>query len=79
MKLTLTVLYDGPDGLARTLDIPSVPYTLLLDRDGNVVKTVKGSMADELAALERRVETMLAERPAPRVQEAGVAAPGGER
>jgi thiol-disulfide isomerase/thioredoxin len=29
MKLTLPVMHDGPQGLARTLDIPSVPYTLL--------------------------------------------------
>jgi thiol-disulfide isomerase/thioredoxin len=79
MDLTLTVLHDGPDGLARTLDIPTVPYTVLLDREGNVIRAVKGSKAEELAALERTVETMLVRRSAGAVQEAGMAAPGGER
>jgi thiol-disulfide isomerase/thioredoxin len=77
MKLTLPVMHDGPDGLARTLDIPSVPYTLLLDRDGNVVGEVKGSTESEIAALQRKVETLLAARGVSPVQEAGVA--GGSR
>jgi len=75
MKLTLPVMHDGPQGLARTLDIPSVPYTLLLDRDGNVIGEVKGSEESQLAALERKVESMLAMRGAP--QEAGMS--GGSR
>lgn len=77
MKLTLPVMHDGPDGLARKLDIPSVPYTLLLDRDGNVVGEVKGSTESEITALQRKVETMLATRGGSTVQEAGVA--GGSR
>ena len=75
MKLTLPVMHDGPQGLARTLDIPSVPYTLLLDRDGNVVGEVKGSNDSDIAALERKVESMLATRGVP--QEAGMS--GGSR
>jgi thiol-disulfide isomerase/thioredoxin len=59
MNLKLPVLHDGPDGLARTLDIPSVPYTLLLDRDGNVVGAVQGSKESEVAALKNKVESML--------------------
>jgi thiol-disulfide isomerase/thioredoxin len=58
MKLTLPVMHDGPDGLARTLDIPAVPYTLLLDRDGNVIDHVSGSAEADVAALGRKVETM---------------------
>lgn len=77
MSLKLTVLHDGPDGLARTLDIPSVPYTLLLDRDGNVVGEVKGSAESEVAALKAKVESMLAARGASAVQEAGMT--GGSR
>jgi thiol-disulfide isomerase/thioredoxin len=77
MKLSLTVMHDGPDGLARSLDIPAVPYTLLLDRDGNVIETVRGSAEAEVAALGRKVETMLAARGERPVQEAGVA--GGTR
>lgn len=62
MNLKLTIMHDGPAGLARTLDIPSVPYTLLLDRDGNIVGEVKGSEESEVAALERKVESILAAR-----------------
>jgi thiol-disulfide isomerase/thioredoxin len=76
-KLSLTVVHDGPDGLARSLDIPSVPYTLLLDRDGNVIASVRGSAETDVAALGRKVETMLAARGEKPVQEAGVS--GGTR
>lgn len=74
MKLTLPVMHDGPQGLARTLDIPSVPYTLLLDRDGNIVGEVKGSAESEVAALQRKVEGVLAPRG---VSQAGMG--GGSR
>ena len=77
MKLTLPVMHDGPGGLARTLDIPSVPYTLLLDRDGNVIGEVKGSSESEVAALQHKVESMLATRGTSPVQEAGTL--GGSR
>ena len=76
-KLALTVVHDGPDGLARSLDIPSVPYTLLLDRDGNVIASVRGSAEADVAALGRRVEGMLAAGGVKPVQEAGVS--GGTR
>lgn len=77
MKLTLPVMHDGPEGLARTLDIPSVPYTLLLDRDGNVVSQVQGSTEAEVAALGRKVESMMAARGNKPVQAAGMT--GGSR
>jgi thiol-disulfide isomerase/thioredoxin len=77
MKLTLPVMHDGPDGLARTLDIPSVPFTLLIDRDGKVIGEVRGSTESEIAALQRKVETILDARGVAPVQEAGVA--GGSR
>ena len=62
MKLSMTVFYDGPDGLARLLDLPSVPCTYLLDRDGNVVTIVRSSNAGELAALKTKAESMMAGR-----------------
>lgn len=77
MELGLTVVHDGPNGLARSLDIPTVPYTLLLDRDGNIIGKVEGSAEKEVAALGRKVETMIAARGGRPVQEAGVA--GGSR
>jgi thiol-disulfide isomerase/thioredoxin len=33
----LRVYHDGPDGLARLLDLPALPYTIVLDREGAVV------------------------------------------
>jgi thiol-disulfide isomerase/thioredoxin len=48
--LALPVYHDGPDGLARDLDLPSLPLTVVLDREGRVVTTLRE--ADD-AALER--------------------------
>ena len=62
MALSLLVVHDGPDGLARSLDLPSVPCTYLLDRDGNVVTIVRSSNAGELAALKTKAESMMAGR-----------------
>jgi thiol-disulfide isomerase/thioredoxin len=61
-RLSLTVLHDGPDGLARALDLPSVPCTFLLDRGGNVVAVVRTSSPHELAELKRKVDSMLSAR-----------------
>ncbi len=58
MALSMTVLHDGPDGLARSLDLPSVPCTYLLDRDGQIVTVVKSSNSQELARLKAKVEAM---------------------
>ena len=63
-NLSLTVLHDGPDGLAKSLDLPSLPCTFLLDRDGTVVSMISSSAPAELAALRRKVETLLAARQA---------------
>jgi thiol-disulfide isomerase/thioredoxin len=34
---SLPIYHDPPDGLARTLDLPALPYTVVLDRDGSVL------------------------------------------
>jgi thiol-disulfide isomerase/thioredoxin len=73
MKLALTVLHDGPDGLARSLDLPSVPCTYVLDRDGRVVRVVRSSSDDALAALKRDVDSLLSSRRTP-PQAAGMGA-----
>lgn len=62
MKLSLTVLHDGPDGLARTLDLPSVPCTYLLDKDGNVISVVNSSQAGDLASLKSKAESLMVSR-----------------
>lgn len=58
--LTLDIYLDGPDGLARQLDIPSLPLSYLLDRSGRIALTVCGSSKQDLAELERVAEGMLA-------------------
>jgi thiol-disulfide isomerase/thioredoxin len=39
----MTLYHDGPDGLVRALDVPALPFTLVLDRDGAVVWSGGGS------------------------------------
>lgn len=59
-ELALTVLHDGPEGLARLLDLPAVPTTYVLDRQGLVVLEVQGGGERELASVRRTVEMLLA-------------------
>jgi len=47
----LAVFHDGPDGLARSLDLPALPYTLVLDRDGRMVWSGGGADAATLAQI----------------------------
>lgn len=46
-----TVFHDGPDGLARSLDLPALPYTLVLDRDGRMVWSGGGGDGRTLAQI----------------------------
>jgi thiol-disulfide isomerase/thioredoxin len=55
----LSVLIDGPDGLAVELDLAAVPSTYLLDRDGRVVMVVQGYKEDELLRLKKAAEDLL--------------------
>jgi len=47
----LSVFHDGPDGLARSLDLPALPYTLVLDREGRMVWSGGGADASTLAQI----------------------------
>jgi len=47
----LAVFHDGPDGLARSLDLPALPYTLVLDRDGHMLWSGGGADAATLATI----------------------------
>jgi thiol-disulfide isomerase/thioredoxin len=58
--LSLTILHDGPSGLAETLDLPSLPCTYLIDREGNVVKVIRSSSERDLETIQHSVESMLA-------------------
>ncbi len=61
--LTLPVLLDGPDGLARALDLRAVPLTIVLDRSGRVAYATTQSSDAGLAALANAVRPLLTERP----------------
>ena len=41
-KVGMPVVQDGPDGLARVLDLRHVPCTVVLDRDGSIALAVGG-------------------------------------
>jgi thiol-disulfide isomerase/thioredoxin len=53
-RLSLPLYHDGPDHLARRLDLPHVPFTIVLDRRGEVAFATSG--ADD-RALEMITET----------------------
>ncbi len=57
--LSLTVLIDGPDGLARQLDLPAVPTTYVIDRNGRVVLRIEGSGEKDLEKMRTMVESLL--------------------
>jgi len=45
------VFHDGPDGLARALDLPALPYTIVIDREGRMVWSGGGGDAGTLAKI----------------------------
>jgi thiol-disulfide isomerase/thioredoxin len=58
LGLTLPIAHDGPDGLARKLDLGHIPFTMILDRSGAVVFTTAGTGGrawQELCAEARRL------------------------
>lgn len=63
-RLTLPICHDGPDGLARALDLGHVPFTVVLDRGGAVAFTTDGSDRDALDALASRTRELLGGKPA---------------
>ena len=65
LKLTLPVYHDGPDGLARKLDIPHVPYTVVLDRGGVVAFSTSGSDERALDAIVSATRRLMAATPEP--------------
>ncbi len=71
LGLSLPIAHDGPDGLARRLDLPSLPYTVVLGRDGRVAWSTQSSDARALAALEAETRRLLAEPHAAAAAEAG--------
>lgn len=62
----IPVYLDGPDGLAKSLDLPALPLTLVLDRQGRIAHVAKGGSAEEIAALRRTVRELMGETRTPR-------------
>jgi thiol-disulfide isomerase/thioredoxin len=56
--LNLPIALDGPDGLARALNLPHIPYTLVLDRNGAVSMTSSASDPAALAAVAARAREL---------------------
>jgi thiol-disulfide isomerase/thioredoxin len=44
--LSLMVMHDGPDGVAKEIDLPSLPFTVVVSRTGDIVH-VSGRSDDE--------------------------------
>lgn len=58
LGLTLPVYHDGVDGIARELNLDGVPWTVVLDRGGNVAFSGHGSDAaaiEQLKTVTRRL------------------------
>ena len=58
--IDLTVWVDGPSGLARALDLPAVPTSYVIDRQGKVVLRMAGSSVKDLKIMKETVEALLA-------------------
>jgi thiol-disulfide isomerase/thioredoxin len=59
-RLSLTLYHDGPDHLARRLDLPHVPFTIVLDRRGEVVLATGGADPQTLESITETTRRLLA-------------------
>jgi thiol-disulfide isomerase/thioredoxin len=72
-QLSLPIYHDGPRGLAKTLDLRSIPYTVVLDRQGAVAFATAGSGDEAMHELKRVARQLAGKEPL-----ATAAAPGSE-
>ena len=56
--LDLEFFHDGTDGLASALDLPSLPFTVLLGPDGRIVEVAQDGSLKTLRRLERKVREL---------------------
>lgn len=59
-RLSLPLYHDGPDRLARRLDLPHVPYTIVLDQRGQVVLATGGADPQTLESITETTRRLLA-------------------
>ena len=57
--VTLPVAIDGPDGLAKSLDLKNVPLTLVIDRAGHVAYTTSRSDAKAMEQVAAEAHRLL--------------------
>ena len=62
-EMHLPILMDGPDGLARELDLRSVPFTVVLNRAGDVAFASTRSDDKGLDALVAATRKLVSDRP----------------
>lgn len=58
-KLTLPAFFDGPDGLAGILDLPSLPCTYVLDAKGEIAYIAKSGSVAELSKLRTTIDDLV--------------------
>lgn len=61
MALDLPFYHDGPEGLAKALDLPALPCTVVFDRNGRVAHVAEGGDAETLEEMRRLVDRLSAE------------------
>jgi peroxiredoxin len=62
-RLTLPIAQDGPDGLARALDLRYVPLTMVLDRRGAVAFVAGGAAPEGLERAGAKARELAASSP----------------
>jgi thiol-disulfide isomerase/thioredoxin len=62
-RLSLPIVHDGPEGVVRKLDLEHVPFTVVLDRSGEVAYTASGSDDAALTALRAVTRRLVAAKP----------------
>jgi thiol-disulfide isomerase/thioredoxin len=61
--LALPIAQDGPDGLARELNLGHIPFTLVLDRQGVIAATATGGDAASLEKISTTARRLLTQTP----------------
>lgn len=61
-KIDLPVYHDRPEGLARALDLPHLPYTYVIDDNGDVVLAYGGAGETEMQRLRSTLERLGSDR-----------------
>lgn len=61
VPVSLPIYVDGPSGVARALDLPSLPYTVVLDANGNTVLATAQSGASAMKAISQSIDRTLAQ------------------